>query len=795
MKDKFLFAAFAALAMTACTSEEDMQVNPTAQTSPIQFTVSMDDAQTRAAWGGNNNYTLQWTAGDQMSLFHGMNLNGYGAVTTETSLKSAENAIYKAAAGSSESGLTFTTQSMVKRGDAIMVYPCDTTFDYKGSNLYVKIPTVQNDANILGKVPFISEGLIIKDFEEGKLDNGTAGYARNYNIKLKQIATLYTLGINYSGDEYKVIEELSNAGEIEPILTQKVTLNSSSKFNTELEVKVKNRATKGNWDEIDEQNIWVNESYVDTEAPKAQATSLSYVYDEETSEKSAEFMILPLKSDFAGKATDNIVVDTYYGQVVVNADTEGVMFDKDSNIIEGDADAKPAIKDGSIEAAYNVIGKLSNYVKGSGSTFTGEQVGVHLTQNVAVDLQNLDMSKVHIKSDKQLHDILTVYEALGFTKAVDLTIDGDVNGRFELSMDNVRTLQSALYYGKVKLLPCTTTGEKCTTIVLTAGEGKTSEDVPSIDFLASSSNNIDIALAATDTWTWNSSNNVLFSTKVKNLINEGIFNLDKGDIIANSHSVKNTKMVNNGTINVTGLVKQQMEMTNNGTINIGSEGVSAEYRADKTTITNEATSATVMGEIYNWGIFATSNNGEIINYGLIKNMVGGVSNMTYITKNQTTTVSFASKWSATNKYGTIVLKNADDNISVSNATNVGFIKYEYTLDEYVTPAICKYNYIVIKNHDIKFTAAAPEIKFIEIVGETAIPVFTNPKDDRFVTLEGFILKGKANLQENNKLVTPAAYIEGTLYYGGLFTQTGGTQVPATTGTYYGDSTPNCLVKF
>lgn len=793
MKEKFLFAAFAALAMTACTSEEDMQVNPTAQTSPIQFTVSMDDAQTRAAWGGNNNYTLQWAAGDQMSLFHGMNLNGYGAVTTETSLKSAENAIYKAAAGSSKSGLTFTTQSMVKRGDAIMVYPCDTTFAYKGEKLYVKIPAVQNDANILGKVPFISEGLIIKDFEEGKLDNGTAGYARNYNIKLKQIATLYTLGINYSGDEYKVIEELSNAGEIEPILTQKVTLNSSSKFNTELEVKVKNRATKGNWDEIDEQNIWVNESYVDTETPKAQATSLSYVYDEETSEKSAEFMILPLKSDFAGATSDNIVVDTYYGQVVVNADTEGVMFDKEGNIIEGNTDT--GIKDGSIEAAYNEIGKLSNNVRGEGSTFTGEQVGVHLTQNVAVDLQNLDMSKVHIKSDKQLHDILTVYKALGFTKAVDLTIDGDVNGRFELSMDNVRTLQSALYYGKVKLLPCTTTGEKCTTIVLTAGEGKTSEDVPSIDFLASSSNNIDIALAATDTWTWNSSNNVLFSTKVKNLINEGIFNLDKGDIIANSHSVKNTKMVNNGTINVTGLVKQQMEMTNNGTINIGSEGVSAEYRADKTIITNEATSATVMGEIYNWGIFATSNSGEIINYGLIKNMVGGVSNMTYITKNQTTAVSFASKWSATNKYGTIVLKNADDNISVSNATNVGFIKYEYTLNEYVTPAICKYNYIVIKNHDIKFTAAAPEIKFIEIVGETAIPVFTNPKDDRFVTLEGFILKGKANLQENNKLVTPAAYIEGTLYYGGLFTQTGGTQVPATTDTYYGDSTPNCLVKF
>lgn len=792
MKDKFLFAAFAALAMTACTSEEDMQVNPTAQTSPIQFTVSMDDAQTRAVWGGNNDYTLQWTAGDQMSLFHGMNLNGYGAVITETSLKGAENAIYKAAAGSSKSGLTFTTQSMVKHGDAIMVYPCDTTFDYKGEKLYVKIPTVQNRANILGKVPFISEGLIIKDFEEGNMVDGTAGYARNYNIKLKQIATLYTLGINYSGDEYDIIEALSNAGEIAPILTQKVTLNSTSKFNTELEVKVKNRATKGNWNEVDEQNIWVNESYVDAENASKTNGSLSYVYDEETSEKSAEFMILPLKSDFAGTATDNIVVDTYYGQVVVNGNTEGVMFDKAGNIIEGDADAKPAIKDGSIEAAYNVIGKLSNNKKGEGSTFTGEQVGVHLTQSVAVDLNNLDMSKVHIKSDKQLHDILTVYSALGFTKAVDLTIDGDINGRFELSMDNVRTLQSALYYGKVKLLPCTTTGEKCTTIVLTAGEGKTCEDVPSIDFLASSSNNIDIALAATDTWTWSSSNNVLFSSKVKNLINEGTFNLDNGDVIANSHKIKNTKMVNNGTINVTGLVKQQMEMTNNGTITIAEGG---EYRADNTTITNEATSATVMGEIYNSGIFATSNSGIINNYGLIKNMEGGVNNMTYITTNQTTGVSFASKWSSTNKYGTIELKNADDNISVSNATNVGFIKYEYTEEEYVTPAICKYNYIVITNHNIKFTAAAPEIKFIEIVGETTIPVFTNPMLESFVTLDGFILKGKANLQENNKLVTPAAYIDGTLYYGGLFKKPGGKDDVQTENTYYGNSEPNCLVKF
>lgn len=777
MKDKLFVAAIAALAMTACTSEEDLQVNPSGKVSPIQFTVSLDDeALTRAEFGGNNEYTLNWTNGDQMSLFHGMNL---GTVSDATSLTGAQNAIYKAASGSSESSLVFTTQSMVRPGDAIMVYPCDSIFQYDDDGkLMVRIPEVQNDENIKGKIPFISEGLKIKDFEEGKINGGGAGYARNYNIKLKQVATLYTLNTTYSGTEYDKIKALSDAGDIEPILTQKVALHIKDGFNKALEVKVKPVANGSNWNVVDEQNIWENESFVDYSAETiAKVNELVYEYTP-NSMKAAEFMLLPQKAYTADEEgnSEYITVDTYYGQVKIAANTPNIMTNRKGEKIG---------EKGNIQEAFKaVIDYTTKTPNSSTSTFYGEEVGAHVTQTALVDLQTLDMSKVHIKSDKQLHDILVVYKALGFTNPVNLTIDGDATHRFFLSMNNVRTLQSE-GYENVKLLACNTASEKCSEIVLTGNNE--SEDVPSINFLIS--RNVNIVLGADYTWTWK--NGIVISDLVETLTNEGILNLDNGDIIWDAHSTV-PAMVNNGTINVTGLVKQQMEMTNNGTITIAEGG---EYRADNTTITNEATSATVMGEIYNSGIFATSNSGIINNYGLIKNMEGGVNNMTYITTNQTTGVSFASKWSSTNKYGTIELKNADDNISVSNATNVGFIKYEYTEEEYVTPAICKYNYIVITNHNIKFTAAAPEIKFIEIVGEITIPVFTNPMLEPFVTLDGFILKGKANLQENNKLVTPAAYIDGTLYYGGLFKKPGGKDDVQTENTYYGNSAPNCLVKF
>ena len=97
MKKNLFYVAMAAVAMTACTAEETLQEVKQGQTSPISFTVTTDaDADTRAAWGGDKGVTVQWTAGDLMSLYH-------GAIVAENNyFANMQNAIYVAKAGSSE---------------------------------------------------------------------------------------------------------------------------------------------------------------------------------------------------------------------------------------------------------------------------------------------------------------------------------------------------------------------------------------------------------------------------------------------------------------------------------------------------------------------------------------------------------------------------------------------------------------------------------------------------------------------------------------------------------------------
>ncbi len=75
MKKNLFYVAMAAVTMTACTAEENLQQVKQWETSPISFTVTTDvNADTRAEWGGGSGVTLQWTKGDLMSLFHGADI-------------------------------------------------------------------------------------------------------------------------------------------------------------------------------------------------------------------------------------------------------------------------------------------------------------------------------------------------------------------------------------------------------------------------------------------------------------------------------------------------------------------------------------------------------------------------------------------------------------------------------------------------------------------------------------------------------------------------------------------------
>lgn len=786
MKGKLYAAALAAIALAACSQDEELtSAKQNNSVSPIAFNVTFGEepgTSTRAEFGGTNGYTLMWTAEDKdkMSLFHGMTDPSGNIDIKDVAIAGVQNAVYEAQSGQDEEegALLFTTQSMVLPGCAIMVYPVDTVFNYTGDgSVYIRIPENQTEAS-WKQVPFMSEGLLIAGYDGGKGDG--AGYGKDYEIGMKQVGTLFTLKTEWANDDK--VKALADAGEIDPINVTSVALNRpTDKFNTKVQVKLTNK--KPNYaDEVDSRDAWKYVSvvdYLDASVAASQVNTLttSAVTGLETS----EFVLLPQKEETTVHTDATVKIYTRYGSVTID-NTNKTMWKK------GEEDSKVKVAD-----MLNQIVGLTLNMNTSGK-YANEMVGGHATRYIDADLSKLDMSDVHIKDDKWLHDIILVHDAYQEGQKVVLTIDGGEDGVFEMSMNTVKMLQERPEIG---LKACNVSGEACKTIRLMGGG-----EIPAIDFLEDGIGgpNVSVELAANETpWTWTGKVRELH--KVDLLTNYGVINIAETATVGFtnvSHGFGG--IVNEGTINVNGGVTTLIGSTgnastlyvvNNGDITIA-EGAEL-HSGQGCVLTNESTTATDMATIENSGIIGCTGNGVINNYGLIENMVGGTENMVLVTSNQTKNADFAKLYGNNNKYGTILMKSAADNISVSTATDQGFIKYVYTEETYKKTEPCRYNYLIVENHDITFAGEAPELLFLEIQGTTTMPVIRATKE--FKSLKGFIVNGRANLQEGNTLITPAAYIQGTFYYGGVFTEDGNSKdTPSTNPTYYGPSSTNCLVK-
>lgn len=786
MKGKLYAAALAAIALAACSQEEELtSVNQGSSVSPIAFNVTFGEepgAGTRAEFGGENDYTLMWTAKDKdrMSLFHGMADPSGNIDSKDVAITGVQNAVYEAQSGEGvEGALRFTTQSMVQPGYAVMVYPVDTVFNYTNEGgVYIRIPENQTEAS-WKQVPFMSEGLCIATYDGGKGDG--AGYGKDYEIGMKQVGTLFTLKTVWANDDK--VEALADAGEIDPINVTSVALNRpTDKFNTKVQVMM-NKQTPHYADDVEGRDAWQYVTVVDYkdakvgDSDKAKALTTEAVTGLETS----EFVLLPQESETTAANDAEVKIYTRYGSVTID-NTKETMWKNDNTNKSKVADMLNEIIE--TTTAKNTKGK-----------YEGEMVGGHVTRYIDADLATLDMADVHIKNDKWLHDIILVHDAYQKNEEVVLTIDGDeTTGVFEMNMSTLEMLKAR---PEITLKACSVKGESCTTIKLVGGG-----EIPAIDFLATGIGgpNVKIELAAGETpWTWTDGAREL--NKVYLLTNYGVINIaETANVSFSNVSSTFEGIVNEGTINISGGVTtllgvtgdiETLAVTNNGKITVA-EG--AELRSGKgCTFTNESATATNMATIENSGIIGCTDDGKIYNYGLIQNMVGGVENMVLITANQTENASFAKSYDDDNKFGTILMKSAADNISVSTETNQGFIKYLYKENTYEKTEPCRYNYLIVENHDITFVGAAPELLFLEVKGVSTMPVIK--ATEKFDSLEGFILNGRANLQEGNTLITPAAYIQGTFYYGGVFNDGEVTPAtPVTNATYFGNSSDNCLVK-
>ena len=698
-------------------------------------------------------------------------------------------------------------------------------------------------------------------------NKNTAGKDREYPVYMRPMASQLNLKADYVGNEMKAIEDLTKLSDdpIKPITLTSVVLKTTgdTKFTTTIPVKwtdpgdgatdgtIKNqwKAAKGNnWEKVTDFNVGAITG-------EGQTQELTTKVIEGT--ERCKFLFLPQAPIGAdGVIGGAVIFNTYYGKVEVSAarytgdgeyDKAWYRFvtdpTKPAAHIDADAETVPAGKETAGEGAgkYKVTANIAKGMKQTinfFSTYTAtsgivknEPRGTAVTRYVNVLLKYLDMSDLHIKDDQQLRDVVRVWKELKLAP-VTVYLDGDANKEFEISQKTIAKINE-INAGtlKFKVQPCQKEGEVCNTIVIKDGG-----NVPNIAFIAANGMGTpddatddvkaNVVLKAGATWTW--VNNVdVTASGVAKIINKGAMQNTTGATLKTKENgtdgaQNNVPLVNDGTWTISGgELNVQFDVTNNGTVTIAA---GAEYRQAKgsanTTFINEATAVpsrftlaaahddAKIGKVVNNGVFATlaTDGSQIINYGVIEHASAAAK--TYITKNQTDAVDFATAFGDANKMGMIIIdySNKDeDNISVSHALNEGFVAVKVNADNApsdkklnATVVGPRVNYVIINGGIETIEKLPAQIQYVEINDVTANPAEiawsliddpTTVEDEAKATYQGLMVLTKVNIKLGTTItVAKATYLGANMYVGGIFNK------GSWTG-YYGITTDNEATKY
>ena len=722
MNKKLLFAAMSLAMLTACTDNDFESQKVAQEVGAVQFEFVNNNDATRAAMMGTNNNKLVWSSEDKdiLTLYHGAVVGG---------VTGYQNATYSIQEGEDGGTAKLTTPSMILEGGAIMVWPADTTFRIKSnSNLSVVIPTQQSD--IANQIPYVSDQISIAAFNKKAKDNvdpiyNEAGWNRTYPVYMRPMASQLNIKAEYSGTD-DVLEELYEGDDpIEEIAVESIDLltkdvDGHTKFSTELPI-VFSEGPNAEWAHLPAtmHQAWARVTTVNRNEPIATAAKLTTTFL--NGNDGGKFIILPQPAIGAdGVEEAAVVVNTIYGKVVVGTAAVGGKYTDGANDTPneiGDAwwrfvspttvinyETNHETKAGSPETSGDNAGKYkvtADIAHGMKQTFNwfgvyeapeaqvlGEYEGVKTTRYVKVLLTHLDMSDLHIKSDKQLRDVARVWKQMGLD-GVTVYLDDDLNADksedadddFHISKTTIAVIND-INTGKAfndmfKVQPCNVAvaegeaNEAIDKIVITGGD-----NVPDLAFIVKNGDHkADVVLNAGENWSWSDKTVAgkkavtvapAAETGINSIINEGTFASNASGTIAiydNTPApaapaqVSAIPFVNDGTWNVTatGDLTVQFDVTNYGTVNIKK---GAEYHQDiigeyQTTFTNEALTLPrrflanpnneKIGLVNNAGVFAvtgtTAKKGIINNYGLIEHgkYPGDAYNKdakTYITANQ-----------------------------------------------------------------------------------------------------------------------------------------------------------------
>ena len=848
MNKKLLFAALSLAVFTACTDDNfESQKQLAEKAIPVEFELINGDA-TRAHMDDEYGTSVIWTSDDKdlFTLYFG-NQDGFPSEVVNPWTRGYDNATYQAVSDGQTAGLA--TPTMIKPGAAIMVWPSDTTFRITTDRpLSLVIPAKQND--IVNNLPYTSDLIEIGAWDKDAPYN-TAGYGRKYPLFMRAMGSQLSIKPNYEGQND--IDELVEDEGIEPITIDSIQLITADGGETEFTTEVPltfaepSETTAAAWDLVNNaKRAWRKVTTMDYENPSATTDMLtSTCFDADRG--ICKFLFLPqpiMETDGEGVEDAAIIVNTYYGQVVVADENNGGLYGTTPGkpqelqnawyrfaAANNQTAAEALLEDGETlgakqpDDAVDGAGKWMiksapefgmkqtiNWFtrhKGTG-TVANEPNGGATTRYLNVNLKYLDMSNLHIKTDKQLRDVVLVWQKLGLN-SVTVYLDGDANGVFTTTQNTIKTINEknaeAAAAGKVfTVTPCNKDGEVCNKILVT--ESSEIPEIQNMTFIVvkdgdANSHKADVVLNEGESWKWDGTVMVApdATTGITNIINEGtmangenntlnILSAITPDIVS-SHIT----FVNDGvwTIAAGKEVRVQNAVINNGTVNINKD---AKYLQDganlgnESIFTNEATSLPTdfggtgeFGKVNNKGVFAVvGTTGKINNYGLIEHAAKNAK--TYITANQTVGADFEQPFSNVeneeNKIGRINLpySNKDeDNISVSAALQEGFVSV--TINGEVTGTLDntslgnKVNYVIIKSGVTEIANLNPEanpeqVKYLEINKtdgkEIAWEVETN------TAFTGLMVLSDVNIKIFTEVSATVTYLhsDARMYVGGTF---------------------------
>lgn len=729
MKSKILFGALlGSIALASCNADEDLKSASVSQVSPIKFAVSLETGNgitplTRAEV--TDKMKLNFEAGDLMSLFHGIE-------DASADFIGYQNAIYEGSAKDGEA-FVFTTKSMVLEGEAIMVYPADTTFANKGTaKPNITIPANQNAETKL-LMPYMSEVLNITEYNES--EGNSAGYDKKYDIVLKQVASTLNLTTVPSNTD-----KIDNLG-VSALKVASVEMTAANAFTTSIAVV----DAEGIPNKQSEYPLWTGISDVDVAGviPVDVLTTTDI-----TDNYKAVFTLLP-SAEGIGVSNAEIVIKTNYGKVTLKDATGDIW---------GKADATATVNyDKTVSAGIKDVLKntwIANTT--SGATFENEKTGASFRRSIKADMSTLDMDGLHITNQQHLLDALKVYDAIANNAVVTFFLDGDTNGEFVMEADATAAYEARIanVSNKIKFAISTELATKCDAVKFVSA---TETEVPAVlKFEASA------PVKFSGLWKYTKGDKAFTNIASLEVVASATMTMT-GTIGATTGT---PAITNNGTVNISGVATLKLNMTNNGTISIP---VGAEFLVNAATLINNATSLEASGKIDNAGSLGVQQNtsGSIKNYGYITQK--NADAYTYVSTNADSNADFANSFvAASNKIGTIELFGTGNlNTVVATGGESGFIKVITNTASVTTAEVGNYaNYVEITGACTACGELPTTVKYIE-VNSSARVIWTTTTANLtgLIVDEGYSL----NIPRGSTVVSATTYLKGRIYNAGIFT--------------------------